>query len=97
MQELITQYKHLVNDVLPATFTYPVRFNHCFARIVLDWLFGDCWYNHLSSTGPAVHQLTDMQLEAAITRMHQWLQQPSLLVADNNASLRYRREHKQPH
>ncbi len=91
MQNLVAAYRALINGVLPQTFTYPVRSNHCFARIVLDWLFQDCWYKHLPQSAPAYKQLNKVQLEAAIARMRQWMQNPHLLVQDNNASLGYRR------
>lgn len=91
---LLPAYRHLLNHTLPATFTHPVRFNHCFARIVLDWLFGDCWYHHLHKRTPAYKQLTAAQLQAAISRMNAWLQNPRLLVQDNETSLRYRQKLK---
>lgn len=87
---LRTNYLALINQTLPAAFTHPVRFNHCFARIVLDWIFDDCWYNHLNKNIPAYKQLSDTQLKAAVNRMKTWLQNPALLVSDNQASLRYR-------
>ena len=61
--DLISRYKQLLNEVLPATFTEPVRFNHCFNRIVLDWLFQNVWYHHLNRSKSAVSQLNDQQLE----------------------------------
>ena len=88
----MNEYIRLVNDVLPQTFTQPVRFNHCFARIVLDWLFQDVWYNHLNRKIPAYQQLSDRQLLAAVQRMQLWVQQPNVLHADNQASLRYRKK-----
>ena len=95
MRELQTEYKRLINITLPQTFAQPVRFNHCFARIVLDWLFADCWYHHLNPKAPAYSQLNETQLKSAVERMNAWLQNPSLLIADNNASLQYRRSRKQ--
>ena len=47
MEDLLTEFKTMINQTLPATYQSPVRFNHCFARIILDWLFQDVWYNHL--------------------------------------------------
>jgi hypothetical protein len=69
MQELIATYKQLIDHTLPAAYTYPVRFHHCFGHIILDWLFGGCWYNLLYKNKPAVSQLSEQQLEAAIRRM----------------------------
>lgn len=88
---LIATYKQLINVDLPATFTHPIRLNHCFARVVLDWLFKDCWYNHLSKKQTAISQLSTQQLLLAIERMQQWLNDPQLLITDNNQSLQYRK------
>ncbi len=63
------QYLDLINHQLPAKAqqtAMPVRFNHCFARIVLDNLFGDCWYHYLSRQQPAYKQLDEAQLKQAI-------------------------------
>ena len=90
MEETIATYKHLLNEVLPATYKQPVRFNHCFNRIVLDWLFQDCWYHHLSRSKTAMNQLSATQLQQAIGRMQLWLKNQQILVNDNEASLRYR-------
>ncbi|MFD1255642.1 hypothetical protein ACFQ3S_02435 [Mucilaginibacter terrae] len=89
---LIYRYKQLLNDVLPATFTQPVRHNHCFNRIVLDWLFGGVWYHHLNRSKTAINQLTDKQLQKMISRMELWLQQPEMLFQDNTNSLAWRKK-----
>jgi hypothetical protein len=89
---LIDRYKQLLNKVLPATFTQPVRHNHCFNRIVLDWLFSDVWYNHLDISKTAISQLTYVQLQKMIGRMEQWLKQPDLLFQDNIKSLVWRQK-----
>jgi len=97
MNILITQYKQLVNHTLPYTYSFPVRYNHCFNRIILDWLFMDCWYNHLDKDRTAFTQLSKLQLQLAVDRMNLWLQDQQVLVNDNNASLSYRKEHKRLH
>ena len=91
MDELITEYKHLINTVLPSKYTFPVRYNHCFNRIILDWLFKDCWYNHLDKNKTAISQLTNEQFKSAIARMKEWLHNHQLLISDNNDSISYRR------
>ena len=88
---LIIKYKQLLNEVLPATFTQPVHNNHCFNRIVLDWLFEDVWYKHLDRSKTAISQLNSEQLQKMINRMEQWLQEPHLLFYDNTQSLAYRK------
>ena len=89
---LEARYRTLVNETLPGTFTQPIRFNHCFARVVLDWLFGDVWYGHVDR--PAYRHLTADQLGRCIGRMERWLADPAVLIADNDASLALRRARK---
>ena len=87
-ERLQAEYQTLINQTLPATYTQPVRFNHCFGRIVLDWLFGDVWYDHLDR--PAYRHLTAEQLSQCIERMRLWLDDHDTLVADNRFSLSVR-------
>jgi hypothetical protein len=90
-QALTAAYKQLIDHTLPAAYMYPVRYNHCFGRIILNWLLKDFWYLHLQKSKPAVSQLTVLQLQAAVDRMQAWLQNLHLLTADNPASLQYRK------
>lgn len=90
MNELRNTFKTLINDILPATYQSPVRFNHCFNRVILDWLFGDAWYHHLDKKKTAISQLNEEQLQSAIARMHEWMTQHDSLIRDNQNSLRYR-------
>ncbi len=94
MNELKETYKKLINETLPAIYQSPVRFNHCFNRIILDWLFQDYWHNHLEQKKTAISQLTETQLQCAIQRMNEWLFNHELLVQDNIDSLRYRKKFK---
>jgi hypothetical protein len=94
MNLLIAQYKQLINHTLPGTYTFPVRYNHCFNRVILDWVFSDCWYNHLDKNRIAFTQLSIPQLQSSIERMHLWLQDQQVLISDNNASLNYRKKIK---
>ncbi len=89
---LISRYKQLLNEILPASFTKPVRYNHCFNRIVLDWLFQDVWYNHLNNSKTAISQLDTTQLQQMVERMEQWLLEPDLLFEDNQKSLNWRKK-----
>lgn len=88
---LIYRYKQLLNETLPASLTKPVRYNHCFNRIVLDWLFQDVWYDHLNRSKTAISQLDNIQLQKMIERMEQWLLNPDLLFEDNQKSLTWRK------
>ena len=68
----------------------PVRFNHCFARIVLDNLFEDCWYNQLSRKQPAYKQLNETQLKQAIAIAQSMINRPEIARELNNNSLQWR-------
>ncbi|MEM1325791.1 MAG: hypothetical protein AAGI23_07555 [Bacteroidota bacterium] len=91
--DLQTRYSELINDILPQEIQQPIRFNHCFGRVVLDWLFQDVWYKHIEKR-PAYKQLSEEQLKRAISRMEKWLEDREMLVADNRASLNYRASRK---
>jgi len=65
-----TFYLNWTNDLLPLIAVerrFPVTKNHCFQRIVLDTLFGGCWYDFLEKGRiPAYRQLALNQLQVAI-------------------------------
>ncbi len=95
LTQLRSQYLELTNHVLPnlsATRKFPVRYNHCFQRIILDNLFGCCWYEVLNQQGePAYKQLTEAQLEQAIAFANSIVNQPdSYLHQLNQNSLTWR-------
>jgi hypothetical protein len=83
------RYSELINEILPTQIRHPIRFNHCFGRVALDWLFQDVWYKHIEKR-PAYKQLTDSQLQQLIERMELWLEDRDVLIQDNTDSLRYR-------
>lgn len=90
---LQARYLDLINRQLPekAKQTYmPVRFNHCFARIILDNLFEGCWYDYLSRQRPAYKQLNEAQLEQAIALAESMLNNPAMTKQLNQNSLRWR-------
>ena len=89
LKQLRQQYLYLINKQLPAAIKQPVRFNHCFARIVLDHLHQQRW-DEVIQQRPAYKQLNAAQLQQAIVRMEQWLREPELVFADNEQSLRWR-------
>lgn len=88
---LIERYLDLVNNRLPAAAKhggYPVRFNHCFARIILDAVCGCEWYQVLER--PAYKHLTNEQLKRAIAIGQEFLTNPQACCAANQTSLKYR-------
>lgn len=95
LTQLRNQYLELTNHVLPnlaISRQFPVRANHCFQRIILDNLFGRCWYEVLErKREPAYKQLTEAQLEAAIALAQAIIAQPDSYVHRlNQNSLHWR-------
>ncbi len=91
--DLRNEYSNLINQQLPELAKQtpmPVRFNHCFARIVLDNLFEDCWYNHLSRKQPAYKQLGEAQMRKAIAIAQSIVNHPERIEQLNQNSLRWR-------
>ena len=96
LSDLRAEYDRLVHERLPAAARngegWPVHTNHCFARIVLDDLFEDEWYDHVDGR-PAYEHLSAADLRAAIDTAEQLLDAgPSLATELNRNSLRWRDE-----
>jgi hypothetical protein len=94
--DLRERYRALVDEQLPAAAqlagTWPIHQDHCFARVVLDTIFRDEWYDHVDGR-PAYEHLRDDELEAAIRVAEQMLERGAALVAAlNEQSLRWRDE-----
>jgi hypothetical protein len=56
--------RHTLPD-LARTRAWPVRFDHCFQRILLDHAVGGRWYDHVAGR-PAYRHLDDAALAAAV-------------------------------
>lgn len=98
--QLRERYLSLINQQLPEKAKHsrmPVRFNHCFARIVLDNLCQDCWYNTFSRKQPAYKQLSEAQLEQAIAIAQSMLEDPAIAISLNENSLRWRKKLAENH
>lgn len=68
---LLAEYRRLVRVELPAAARagkWILRLDHCFARVILDTLFGGCWYDHLERRRDrsAESQLDAAQLTRAV-------------------------------
>ncbi len=68
---LLDEYRRLVRVELPAAARaghWVLKFDHCFARVILDGVFGGCWYAHLERGRgrSAESQLGTGQLAAAL-------------------------------
>ncbi|MEM9674995.1 MAG: hypothetical protein AAF992_20550 [Bacteroidota bacterium] len=95
IDELRQQYIELTNEVMPSLArekNWPVQFNHCFQRIILDTLFQDCWYNHLNRSRriPAYKQLNNSQLQQAIDIAQRMISSSETVLKLNRNSLAYR-------
>ncbi|MEO1528631.1 MAG: hypothetical protein AAFX06_24690, partial [Planctomycetota bacterium] len=74
---------------------WPLRDDHCFMRVILDQLFGDCWYSHLDKRLVAYRQLNCEQLRQCIAMAEQLLHgDTEALIRSNRDSLRWRKKLK---
>lgn len=92
-ESLKDQLRQLANVDFPVAAksgAYPVRFNHCFLRIVYDNLLGGRWQDKLAKGKPAIHQLNDQQLREAIALGQRLIDDPELTRELNVNSLRWR-------
>lgn len=95
IERLRSRYLELINTELPSLSKqrqFPVSFNHCFARIVLDNLFDRCWYEALDrKQGAAYKQLSSEQLQQAIAIAEAIINRPDTYIQElNQKSLRWR-------
>lgn len=69
LSALRAEYTRRVTERLPERARqrgdWPIQADHCFARVILDNLFEDVWYEHVTGR-PAYKQLSATQLRAAI-------------------------------
>jgi hypothetical protein len=71
---------------------WPIQHDHCFARVILDIVFGGIWYEHVDKR-PACERLSAEEVDAAIDILKCVLQ-PGAPVGTqlNEQSLRWRDE-----
>ena len=68
---------------------WPIRFDHCFQRVLLDHAFGGVWYDHVAKR-PAYKHADEDALARAVTAGRAVLAGEADLGALNAQSLRYR-------
>lgn len=96
-ERLRNKYLELVKQELPRLAfqrQFPVKFDHCFARIILDNLFGRCWYEVIDrKNGAAEKQLSVEQLPKAIEIAETIIESPDSYIQQLNLkSLRWRKK-----
>ncbi len=89
---LVDRWFELTRRILPAMAAeqrWPIRYDHCFMRVCLDAAMGAPWPQIVKS--PAIHNMTEDQLGAAIAVAERIAARPELLGPLNQQSLRQRR------
>ena len=90
--ELRRRFKALTETELPALAKlrrWPLRLDHCFKRVCLDWACGDCWYAHIGR--PAERHIERDTLERAVQCATDLMSGDAELLRERNlASLRWR-------
>ncbi|MEM1115014.1 MAG: hypothetical protein AAF845_01465 [Bacteroidota bacterium] len=99
LDALRDRYLDLTREALPARAAaegWPLRFDHCFMRVVLDDVFGGVWYDHVEGR-PAYRHLDADALRAAIAVAESILDEgePRLRALDAQ-SLRFRGKRPKP-
>lgn len=90
--DAVAEWKQLTEETLPALakeHRWPLRLDHCFKRVCLDYACGDVWYHHLKK--PAERHIDGEVLQRALdcARSIAAAGEP-LLRQRNEESLRYR-------
>ena len=88
----VAEWKRLTEQVLPALakqHRWPLRLDHCFKRVCLDFAFGDAWFRHLPR--PAERNIGEELLQRAIKCAQDIEREGApILRLRNEESLRYR-------
>ena len=90
-QLLVEEWLQLTREAMPALAKkrrWPVRFDHCFQRILLDNAVGGRWYDHIAR--PAYRNASDAQLKQAIALGKAAIKGDEDLAALNRNSLKWR-------
>lgn len=82
----LAEYRRLVRVELPRAARaggWSLRLDHCFARVILDALFGGCWYDHLTrGRGRSAESQLDARQLARAVRLGRGM------LADGDAEVR---------
>jgi len=96
-EDLVKKYLEMTSKTLPKLARerkFVVHFDHCFQRIILDNIFGDCWYKKLDKHKTAYKQLSKAQLKQAIGLAERFMadQSGEILREKNRFSLNSRKK-----
>jgi hypothetical protein len=97
---LEARWLELTKETLPALAVkrkWPIQYDHCFQRVMLDAACGRCWYEHISHR-PAYRCATDDILERAVSLAESVADGAADLNSLNQQSLQWRQKprKKQP-
>ncbi len=87
-EALVARWTTLTRDVLPgmaAAQRWPIRFDHCFMRVCLDAALGTPWT--LTVARPAIRNMDDRQLAAAVEVAEGIAADPATLASLNQRSI----------
>jgi hypothetical protein len=90
----VERWLELTRVTLPAAAAehrWPIQFDHCFMRVLLDNTVGDVWHHVIPR--PAIRHIAPDMLDRAIALGEQVLREPGLLPELNRRSLAWRRAH----
>jgi hypothetical protein len=90
--ELEAEWLRLTREALPQVAEergWPIRFDHCFQRVLLDHAFGGVWYDHVEGR-PAYRRANENALRRAVEAGRAVLDGSADLRRLNADSLRYR-------
>ena len=95
-EEMVARFKELTERVLPELAReqgWPLRLDHCFKRVCLDYACGDVWYKHVAR--PAERHLEGEALERAVRCAEELVAGNRALLGERNEmSLRWRGKSK---
>jgi len=90
--DLVLRFKSLTERELPAQARaqrWPLRLDHCFKRVCLDWACGGCWYRHIGR--PAERHANSELLKRGVLCADEILAGGRVVLAERDAaSLRWR-------
>ena len=95
ISELRAAYRRRITEELPRAARradWHIQEDHCFARVVLDNVFGDAWYDHVNGR-PVYEHLSPAELTVAVDLADRMLEagRPAVEALNRN-SLRWRGE-----